>query len=38
VIKEEITPQNFVAEEFVRYWCIKILPNTFISIVIIARY
>lgn len=30
LIKEEITPQNFVAEEIVRYWCIKILPKTFL--------
>jgi len=28
VIKGEITPQNFVAEECVRYWLIKILPET----------
>lgn len=38
MIKEEITPQNFVEEEFVRYWCIKILPKTFIFVVIIAYY
>jgi hypothetical protein len=38
VINEEITPQNFVAEEFVHYWCIKILPKTFFFFVIIAHY
>lgn len=41
MIKDEITPQNFVAEEFVRHWCIKIMPKEnflLFFVAIIAHY